>query len=309
MNNHAEGGTYQAMTGSSGYDSITWSAPPISRLVAIGDDGVQAIRHLGAETRDSVRTRARDGCRPDALLLARQSHGMIEMRAGDEFRRTPLARDLCCYLPAEVDAEMEFPASSQALILHFPRDMLRKHAHGEDAEGPLLGFRDPQTAAIMEMVEQEMLHPGFAHDVMLDGMHRCIAARLARQRRHVEVEADERIHISPARLRRVVDHVEANLAGHVSLKDLAAVAGVSMFHFSRVFKKAVGQTPHRYLSTRRLMHAQMLLADESRSIVDISLSCGFSNQSHFTNAFLKEVGMPPGRYRRTILANQPRSAI
>ena len=99
------------------------------------------------------------------------------------------------------------------------------------------------------------------------------------------------------RLFRVLDHIEANLEGTLTIDTMASVACLSRYHFSRAFKKAVGQTPHRYVTGRRLERAKALLSTRHRSLVDIALALGFSSQASFTRAFTKATGEAPGRFR------------
>lgn len=294
--------TYAA-TGARSYDEIAWSAAPISKLVAASSDGVQAIRHLGSTTKAPLQTRSRGSHRPDSLLLARRSCGVFEARAGGAFQSSTLARDLCCYLPHGVDADLEFPSLSQSLILHFPPGFLARHFDPSYAVSldPALGFRNTGLATVMEMIEQELVSPGFGHDLYLEGLYRYVAPTLARTSVRPNRVTPDRLHISPFRLNRVLDYIEAHLADKISIKDLADVAGMSMFHFSRVFKKSVNQSPYQYVRSRRLLRAQRLMESERHSLIDISLSCGFANQAHFTSAFVRETGMPPGRFRRTLL--------
>lgn len=296
---------YTAATGASGYDAVSWSAPPISKLVAIGGDGVHAIRHLGTHAKGTLQTRSRGDHRPDALLLARRCGGVFESRAGGEFKASQLARDLCCYLPHGIDADLEFPSHSQGLILHFPAGFLARQleSFADPCLEPVLAFRNPALAAIMGMVEQELAAPSFGHELMLEGLYSCISASLAKRRDQPGRFTPERLHMSPAKLRRVLDYIEGNLAQKITIKELADVAGISMFHFCRVFKKATNQTPYQYVCSRRLLNAQLLMANGQNSLAEIGLSCGFSSQAHFTNAFLKETGMPPGRYRRMMINN------
>jgi transcriptional regulator GlxA family with amidase domain len=99
------------------------------------------------------------------------------------------------------------------------------------------------------------------------------------------------------RLFRVLDHIEANLEGELTIDAMASVACLSRYHFSRAFKKAVGQPPHRYVSGRRLERAKALLLAGHKSLVDIALALGFSSQANFTRAFTKATGQAPGRFR------------
>lgn len=294
---------FNAATGATAFDQISWSAPPISKLIAAGSDGVQAIRHLGSDVEGTLQTRSRGNQRPDSLMLAKRSCGVFEARVGGSFKASKLARDLCCYLPHGADADLEFPSLSQALVLHFPAGFLARHIDPSHRQGldPLLGSYSPSLATIMGMIERELAAPSFGHELFLDGLYRCVAPILARASELPRRPTPDRMYISPAKIRRVIDYIEANLANKITIQDLANVAGISMFHFSRVFKKAVNQTPYQYVRSRRLLRAQTLMESDRHSLAEIGLSCGFANQAHFTSAFVKETGMPPGRYRRALV--------
>jgi AraC family transcriptional regulator len=100
------------------------------------------------------------------------------------------------------------------------------------------------------------------------------------------------------RLIRVLDHIETNLENDIDLDDLASVACLSRFHFSRRFKQALGCSPVRYLGMRRFERAKAWLSQGERSLVDIALTLGFSSQANFTRAFKRATGMAPGKYRQ-----------
>lgn len=104
-------------------------------------------------------------------------------------------------------------------------------------------------------------------------------------------------HLDPQRLDRVLQYIEANLDGDITVAKLAESACFSMFHFVRAFHLAMGRPPHAYISERRLDRAKHLLAYSEEALVEISLICRFSGQSNFTKAFTRAVGMSPGRYR------------
>ena len=99
------------------------------------------------------------------------------------------------------------------------------------------------------------------------------------------------------RLDRVLQYIDANLEEDVSVENLAEAACFSLFHFARAFHLAMGRPPHAYLSERRLDRAKHLLAYSNNALVDISLTCRFSNQANFTKAFTRAMGVSPGRYR------------
>jgi AraC family transcriptional regulator len=91
--------------------------------------------------------------------------------------------------------------------------------------------------------------------------------------------------------------IEANAGEPINLEDAAGVAGLSAFHFLRLFAKVLGLTPHQYLVRTRLKRAAALLAEESRSITDIALDVGFNDLSNFVRTFGLAAGVSPSRFR------------
>jgi AraC family transcriptional regulator len=100
------------------------------------------------------------------------------------------------------------------------------------------------------------------------------------------------------RLSRVLDYIAENIEGDLSIDRLALISCLSRFHFARAFKAAVGQTPHQYVSARRLEHAKLLLRRDDLSIVEVALTLKFSCQANFSRAFRKMTGQTPGSYRQ-----------
>ncbi|MCE9670958.1 helix-turn-helix transcriptional regulator [Myxococcus stipitatus] len=84
----------------------------------------------------------------------------------------------------------------------------------------------------------------------------------------------------------------------LGLGDLARIAGLSPYHFLRVFKRETGVTPHRFLLQTRVRRALELLRDTSRPVTDIAFDVGFGDLSNFINTFRREVGASPARFRK-----------
>ena len=108
-----------------------------------------------------------------------------------------------------------------------------------------------------------------------------------------------------ARLRRVIDYLDASLASEISLGDLADVAGLSPNYFLTAFKKATGKTPHRFLTEKRVAKACELLSNPQLSLVNVALALGFSSQSHFTTVFGRFMKTTPASYRAQVLGLEP----
>jgi len=102
---------------------------------------------------------------------------------------------------------------------------------------------------------------------------------------------------------RVESYIVGNLDGDLSLKVLAEQAGLSPFHFARLFRNVTGRTPHRYVMERRVEGAVTMLRESAMSLSEVALECGFASQSHFTTVFRQHIGVTPARYRKAALRN------
>jgi AraC family transcriptional regulator len=105
--------------------------------------------------------------------------------------------------------------------------------------------------------------------------------------------------MSPNRLKRAADFIEANLGVDMSLKDIANAAGMSLFHFAKVFKRATGKSPHQYLTERRILQARSLLHDGRLSVGEVASAVGLS-QNRFGIVFKRLMGMTPSKFREVL---------
>ena len=108
-----------------------------------------------------------------------------------------------------------------------------------------------------------------------------------------------------AHLRRAKDLVDSSYAEPLDVVALARRALMSPAHFSRRFKEAFGETPHRYVLTRRVERAQELLRNTDTSVTDVCLEVGFQSLGSFSSAFRRVTGMTPTAYRATVAGFPP----
>lgn len=99
-------------------------------------------------------------------------------------------------------------------------------------------------------------------------------------------------------LRRTTEHLHDRVGETVSLKELAAIARLSVFHFCRSFKTSTGLTPHRYQTQLRIERAKALLEDTAITVTEIAPLVGYETPQAFSRMFRQAVGTSPTTYRR-----------
>ncbi|MBU0935494.1 MAG: AraC family transcriptional regulator [Spirochaetes bacterium] len=100
------------------------------------------------------------------------------------------------------------------------------------------------------------------------------------------------------RINRVLDYIQEHLDSALTLEELAGIACFSNFHFSRIFSIFTGETPFQLIQRLRLeKSANLLLHRPDKKIIDIALSCGFSNTAAFSRAFREYLDCTPSQWR------------
>jgi AraC family transcriptional regulator len=107
--------------------------------------------------------------------------------------------------------------------------------------------------------------------------------------------------LTPARLRRVTELVEAKIDDDLSLEELAESVELSRAHFSQMFRKSTGQSPHQYVLRHRVQHAKQILRTGDLRVLDVAVTCGFKTQQHFARVFRQICGISPTEYRQRFL--------
>ena len=116
------------------------------------------------------------------------------------------------------------------------------------------------------------------------------------------VSGDRRTSAAPTgrETRRVIEAIrliESDAARPLELREMAAVAGMSKYHFLRVFRRLTGLTPHRYLVSARLRRAALALTSSRRPVIDVALDAGFGDLSTFNKTFRAVFDLTPRQYR------------
>lgn len=100
----------------------------------------------------------------------------------------------------------------------------------------------------------------------------------------------------PEILTPVLDYIDANLEGELTLEVLSNVFFIDKFYLCRLFKKSIGSTLHQYVIFKRISEAKRLLA-AGCSVTEASMKCGFTNYNNFLKRFKQTTGVSPGKFR------------
>lgn len=160
------------------------------------------------------------------------------------------------------------------------------------------GERDELLSGLLGFIHRELSARHHASATAVQGLAQALAVHLVRT---YEAEAAPQQAVRgglPAyKLHRVFDLMKENLSEAFNLAQLASLAELSEYHFSRVFKQATGMSPSRYFIRLRMEQAKRLLRESGDAVIDIGLAVGYTSPSHFAQVFRKETGLAPGEYR------------
>jgi len=161
-------------------------------------------------------------------------------------------------------------------------------------------MRDVRVAALAKAVNAERIAGFPSGRLFLDSIEQAIAAALvdayARQNRAVQ-----RGGLGPARLRTVKELVHAKMEEELTLIEMAQSVELSAAHFSRMFRKSTGETPHDFVLRQRVERAKEMLREAEMRVLDVAVACGFKTQQHFARVFRRICGASPTEYRYEIL--------
>jgi AraC family transcriptional regulator len=151
---------------------------------------------------------------------------------------------------------------------------------------------------MMERLREELMRRQ-ASPLFVQGIGQTIAVHLARNYAETIGSARSGSPSLPGyKLRRITDWMAEHVAEEFDLARLATQAGLSKFHFHRLFKSATGVSPSRYHLNLRMDVARRLLRETPKSVLAIALEVGYANPSHFAQLFRRETGLSPSNYRR-----------
>jgi AraC family transcriptional regulator len=246
------------------------------------------------------------------LAVAGNNDGLVRRSGGGQCQEFAPTTGAICLAPIGIgDKRTTITAPiPKTMHLYLPMTLFRRLSDDFNLPGApahsiryVAGIQDEVIEQIVLSILSEMTNETAAGRMYVETASLVLAARLI----HGYCDSGSCTFTAPVahrldhvRLRRVLDYISANVADELTLAELARVACLSTFHFARMFKLAIGVSPHRYVSRLRLENAMAEVASGRLPLAQIALNAHFSTQTSFTRAFLRATGMTPGEYRRRL---------
>ncbi len=213
-----------------------------------------------------------------------------------------------CVVPGLMERQAKVESSGGELLhLRVPHCVLDETAsalgisYRPDCIKPAFFRRDPHLATLGANLMAILEDAGTLEGPLVDTYARAFAGFILSQ---YAVEGSSgsrpaRGGLSARALERVRREIEDSPEADFSVERLAGVAGVSVFHFCREFKRSTGRTPFQHIVEARCRKAMRQLEGTDERITDIALSCGFGSSQSFARAFRRVVGVSPSEFRQS----------
>jgi AraC family transcriptional regulator len=176
-------------------------------------------------------------------------------------------------------------------------------AHGQRIELiDRVGFDDSATSHILQMLSQPFATDEPAARLFVEQAVDLLCTQLIRAHSSFGAlpPAEPRRGLADWQVKRVASYMQDFIDREISLDEVAALVGLSRFHFCTAFRLATGMSPHHYLTQLRIAHARKLLAEPGLSIIQVALAVGYQTPSAFAASFRKVTRVTPREFRRTL---------
>jgi AraC family transcriptional regulator len=236
---------------------------------------------------------AAPGMHASAILTYRNASGASqEIRVSDRH---------VCVTPAGHVHSTAWTADAQLTIMTVKRDFLRELAHANGCHGhdimPHYAAVDPFMWHMARTIEQQLqrrrtLEPSYVESVAV-----VLGQHLLHHYSDAPMPVGAKGGLPGYKMRRAVDYIRAHHHEEIGFKDIADQLDMSPFHFARMFKQSMQESPQQFIMRCRIESAKKLLIDSEKSIADIAFEVGYKSQSYFTTRFGLVAGMTPAAFR------------
>ena len=231
----------------------------------------------------------------------------IEWRNGRQRQQSLTRSGAITLIPSDHEAHWDVHGPIEVSHVYLPP--ARILACTEAARGPSgiefldrIGFMDPTASQLLEILAREVTNPVCSSRLMMEQIIDVLCLHLLRTHSSMARVTPEAQGKGLARwqVTKIHDYMRDHLDQEMGLDELAALLGLSRFHFCTAFRQATGLTPHRFLIAMRIARARELLLDPGKPVTEIAASIGYQTPSAFSTAFRAVEGISPSEFRRRI---------
>ncbi len=207
-------------------------------------------------------------------------------------------------VPRSIPHTSSFQGPHGGVILSIGTSQLDSHLgpvmHGGRIElAPVFNAEDDQMEHLLHALVAVARDGSGADPLMGELLVNAACIRLAKRYAVSKLnKAPRRGGLPQARLRRVLEYIDANVGRNITLAELACVASMSLYYFAVLFRQSTGVSPHQYVLNQRVERGKELLRDPKMSVLEVSISVGFEHQNNFARAFRRVIGVSPTQFRR-----------
>lgn len=213
--------------------------------------------------------------------------------------------------PAGMESGWRWHAKSKVIVITL--DPKRFHHFAQNEVGILLSenqladipvFADPDICQAGVMLMQAVEDTAQGSVLMYESLARVFLVKLIQKYGLQDEDYQFSKSFTSKHYGKVLAYVHDHFSESILVEDLAGKAGLSTSHFAHLFKQTIGMSPMQFVMDYRLERAKRRLSEKTTPLLDIALSCGFSDQAHFTRSFKQLHGEIPSSYRQRI-SDQP----
>lgn len=242
----------------------------------------------------------------DIAVIAWQTRAQIALKCGAIRSKTLMSPGDFSILRPGYESVWQWSRGFQATVLYlnahrladFASEVYDRHVDSVAIQ-ECFQVRDPVIQQGIITLATELRRDTFGGALYRDAVITQLSVQLLRHHAESRVRAPRCPGaLSAVHARQVEEYIDDNLAADLRLESLAGVAGMSRYHFARLFKKRFGVPPHAYVQRRRVERARYLILHSEMELKEIVGATGFCDQSHLTKSFKRAFDMTPAELRR-----------
>lgn len=231
----------------------------------------------------------------------------LEWKRSGRYQRVQMTPSAICVTPVDEPISLRWNENLEIIKAYLSHTLLTTTAESLKLRGEIIiperhGDFDTQITHLCQALWAEAQAGYPLGRVFGESLGTALASCLLQRYCHVSSTSSTPGKLPPRVWKALQTFIEDQLHEDISLEDMAQVARLSPYHFSRCFKETTGTSPHQYLIARRVEHARNLLTHSDLSLAQIAVQSGFSDQSHLTRHMKRILGQTPN----TLLPRSPR---